>query len=53
MHEPPVQSDCCVLSGNYHLESNPVRHAKAPLAAAIGKQDVREMYREFLKWWPD
>ncbi|MGH4677777.1 replication initiation protein, partial [Klebsiella pneumoniae] len=30
------QSDCCVLSGNYHLESNPVRHAKAPLAAAIG-----------------
>ncbi|MFU1920961.1 replication initiation protein, partial [Klebsiella pneumoniae] len=25
-----------VLSGNYHLESNPVRHAKAPLAAAIG-----------------
>ncbi|MGN9872716.1 replication initiation protein [Klebsiella pneumoniae] len=37
MHEPPVQSDCCALSGNYHLESNPVRHAKAPLAAAIGK----------------
>ncbi|MFK5523291.1 replication initiation protein, partial [Klebsiella pneumoniae] len=26
----------CALSGNYHLESNPVRHAKAPLAAAIG-----------------
>ncbi|MFU1920689.1 replication initiation protein, partial [Klebsiella pneumoniae] len=25
-----------VLSGNYHLESNPVRHAKAPLAAATG-----------------
>ncbi|HGV4347850.1 replication initiation protein, partial [Klebsiella pneumoniae] len=24
------------LSGNYHLESNPVRHAKAPLAAATG-----------------
>ncbi|HGS6249012.1 TPA: replication initiation protein, partial [Klebsiella pneumoniae] len=23
-------------SGNYHLESNPVRHAKAPLAAATG-----------------
>ncbi|MFG0494585.1 replication initiation protein, partial [Raoultella sp. zjy_5] len=23
-------------SGNYRLESNPVRHAKAPLAAAIG-----------------
>ncbi|HAG7685741.1 TPA: replication initiation protein, partial [Escherichia coli] len=28
------------------------RHAKAPLAAATGKQDVREMYREFLKWRP-
>ncbi|WP_410315068.1 replication initiation protein [Klebsiella pneumoniae] len=36
MHEPPVQSDCCALSGNYRLESNPERHAKAPLAAAIG-----------------
>ncbi|POU37994.1 replication initiation protein, partial [Citrobacter freundii complex sp. CFNIH12] len=23
MHEPPVQSDCCALSGNYQLESNP------------------------------
>ncbi|TRK35055.1 replication initiation protein, partial [Salmonella enterica subsp. enterica serovar Give] len=23
-----------------------------PLAAATGKQDVREMYREFLKWRP-
>ncbi|MDM4175413.1 replication initiation protein, partial [Klebsiella oxytoca] len=30
------QSDCCALSGNYRLESNPVRHAKAPLAAATG-----------------
>jgi hypothetical protein len=49
----PVQSDCCALSGNYRLESNPERHAKAPLAAAIGKQNVREMYREFLKWWPE
>ncbi|MGD3018666.1 replication initiation protein, partial [Escherichia coli] len=27
---------CCALSGNYRLESNPVRHDKAPLAAAIG-----------------
>ncbi|EBN0017049.1 replication initiation protein [Klebsiella pneumoniae] len=36
MHEPPVQSDCCALSGNYPLESNPERHAKAPLAAATG-----------------
>ncbi|MCH1810931.1 replication initiation protein, partial [Klebsiella pneumoniae] len=24
------------LSGNYHLESNPKRHDKAPLAAATG-----------------
>ena len=36
MHEPPVQSDCCAFSGNYQLESNPERHDKAPLAAAIG-----------------
>ncbi|MES4491916.1 replication initiation protein, partial [Escherichia coli] len=27
MHEPPVQPDRCALSGNYRLESNPVRHA--------------------------
>ncbi|ECB7456136.1 replication initiation protein, partial [Klebsiella pneumoniae] len=26
----------CALSGNYHLESNPERHDKAPLAAATG-----------------
>ncbi|HIF0913906.1 TPA: replication initiation protein [Klebsiella pneumoniae] len=26
MHEPPVQSDRCAFSGNYHLESNPKRH---------------------------
>ncbi|EAB5867632.1 TPA: replication initiation protein, partial [Escherichia coli] len=26
----------CALSGNYRLESNPERHAKAPLAAATG-----------------
>ncbi|EPP2753472.1 TPA: replication initiation protein, partial [Escherichia coli] len=26
MHEPPVQPDRCALSGNYRLESNPVRH---------------------------
>ncbi|MGS7629601.1 replication initiation protein, partial [Escherichia coli] len=23
MHEPPVQSDRCVFSGNYRLESKP------------------------------
>ncbi|MEX1771527.1 replication initiation protein, partial [Escherichia coli] len=33
MHEPPVQSDCCALSGNYRLESNPELQAKALLAA--------------------
>ncbi|MFO5872568.1 replication initiation protein, partial [Klebsiella pneumoniae] len=27
MHEPPVQSDRCALSGNYRLESNPDRRA--------------------------
>ncbi|WP_319784902.1 replication initiation protein [Escherichia coli] len=32
------------MSGNYRLESNPERHEKSPLAAATGKQDVREMY---------
>ncbi|MCX0020771.1 replication initiation protein, partial [Escherichia coli] len=31
-----VQPDRCALSGNYRLESNPVRHDKAPLAAATG-----------------
>ncbi|HIF6873155.1 MULTISPECIES: replication initiation protein [Enterobacteriaceae] len=52
MHEPPVQSDCCALSGNYHLESNPERHAKAPLAAAIGKGGTRLTEGEFLKSQP-
>ncbi len=47
----PVQSDRCALSGNYQLESNPERH-ESPLATAIGKQDVREMSQEFLKWRP-
>ena len=36
MHEPPVQSDRCALSGNYQLESNPERHDKSPVAVAIG-----------------
>nr|WP_114476149.1 replication initiation protein [Klebsiella pneumoniae] len=52
MHDPPVQSDYHALFGNYRLESNPKRHDKSPLAVATGKQDVREMYSEFLKWWP-
>ncbi|EPN5436116.1 replication initiation protein [Escherichia coli] len=38
MHEPPVQSDRCALSGNYRLESNPVRHDLSPLAAATGNR---------------
>ncbi|MEJ9965452.1 replication initiation protein [Escherichia albertii] len=41
MHEPPVQPDRCALSGNYRLESNPVRHDKAPLAAATGRGCTR------------
>ncbi|QCS23722.1 replication initiation protein (plasmid) [Salmonella enterica subsp. enterica serovar Typhimurium] len=44
MHEPPVQSDCCALSGNYRLESNPDRHDLTPLAAANGKR----MYKRLL-----
>ncbi|WP_258096279.1 replication initiation protein [Klebsiella pneumoniae] len=43
MHEPPVQSDRCALSGNYRLESNPDRPDYSPLATATGKQDVREI----------
>ena len=38
MHEPPVQSDRCALSGNYRLESNPERHDLSPLAAATGNR---------------
>ncbi|WP_307721827.1 replication initiation protein [Escherichia coli] len=53
MHEPPVQPDRCVLSGNYRLESNPVRHALTPLAAATGNRISRarfiQMLTEFLK----
>ncbi|XGG64757.1 replication initiation protein (plasmid) [Klebsiella pneumoniae] len=52
MHEPPVQSDCCAFSGNYRLESNPERHAKTPLAAAIGKRFTERVVAfstEFLK----
>ncbi|WP_154052067.1 replication initiation protein, partial [Enterobacter hormaechei] len=30
--------DCCALSGNYRLESNPERHDKTPLAAANSKR---------------
>ena len=69
MHEPPVQSDRCALSGNYRLESNPVRHDLSPLAAAPVRHDLsplaaatgnrisRARYvggaTEFLKWWPN
>ena len=42
MHKPPVQSDRCALSGNYQLESNPERHDKTPLAAAISNRSARE-----------
>ncbi|HIA8995357.1 TPA: replication initiation protein, partial [Escherichia coli] len=30
------------LSGNYQLESNPERHDKTPLAAAISNRSARE-----------
>ncbi|MFG3735086.1 replication initiation protein [Klebsiella pneumoniae] len=46
MHEPPVQPDCCALSGNYRLESNPVRHALTPLAAATGNWSSQERKSE-------
>ncbi|EPC9008051.1 MULTISPECIES: replication initiation protein [Enterobacteriaceae] len=49
MHEPPVQPDRCALSGNYRLESNPVRHELSPLAAAIGKSRCARDFRECLK----
>ena len=42
MHEPPVQSDRCALSGNYRLESNPKRHDLTPLAAATGRGCTRD-----------
>ncbi|WP_250154019.1 replication initiation protein [Escherichia coli] len=37
----PVQPDRCALSGNYRLESNPVRHDLTPLAAATGRGCTR------------
>ncbi len=45
MHEPPVQPDRCALSGNYQLESNPERHDKTPLAAAIVTGCARDVSR--------
>ncbi|KAB8154622.1 hypothetical protein FNV35_23825, partial [Raoultella ornithinolytica] len=35
------------------ISLSPPTICNSALAAATGKQDVREMYREFLKWWPD
>ncbi|MBJ2901503.1 replication initiation protein [Salmonella enterica subsp. enterica serovar Derby] len=49
MHEPPVQPDRCALSGNYRLESNPERHDKAPLAAAIGNWELVDLDIESLE----
>ncbi|MDM6792569.1 replication initiation protein [Escherichia coli] len=48
MHEPPVQSDCCAFSGNYRLESNPVRHDLTPLAAATGNRISRAMMAQMV-----
>ena len=44
MHEPPVQSDRCALSGNYRLESNPEdtqkRHWQQPLVTDSQNKEV-------------
>ncbi|WP_309142191.1 replication initiation protein [Escherichia coli] len=49
MHEPPVQPDRCAFSGNYRLESNPVRHDLAPLAAAVGNLVSRAMMAQMVQ----
>lgn len=49
MHEPPVQSDCCVFSSNYHLESNPEKRVKTPMAAATGNRFAEQRSVEVLK----
>ncbi|WP_275354119.1 hypothetical protein, partial [Klebsiella pneumoniae] len=49
MHEPPVQSDRCASSGNFQLDSNPERHDKAPLAAAIGNWELVDLDIESLE----
>ncbi|WP_310809220.1 replication initiation protein [Enterobacter hormaechei] len=40
MHEPPVQSDCCALSGNYRLESNPDSPPLNQLPVATANGDL-------------
>lgn len=45
----PVQPDYHVVSVTIILSPTRNRHEKSPVVVAIGKQDVREMYREFLK----
>ncbi|MCS1573598.1 replication initiation protein [Escherichia coli] len=45
----PVQPDRCALSGNYRLESNPVRHDLAPLAAAVGNLVSRAMMAQMVQ----
>lgn len=45
---PPVQPDRCALSGNYRLESNPVRHDLTPLAAATGNRISRAMMAQMV-----
>ncbi|WP_346588383.1 replication initiation protein [Escherichia coli] len=49
MHEPPVQSDRCALSGNYRLESKPRRHDLSPLAAAVGNLVSRAMMAQMVQ----
>ncbi|WP_337224078.1 hypothetical protein, partial [Salmonella enterica] len=52
MHEPPVQSDWCACSGNFQLDSNPERHHKEPLAAAIGNWGLVDLDIEILEVVP-
>ncbi len=53
----PVQSDCCALSGNYRLESNPKdtpkRHWQQPLVTGLAERVNVGDATEFLKWWPN
>ncbi|XIZ65270.1 replication initiation protein (plasmid) [Escherichia coli] len=49
MHEPPFSPTAARLSGNYRLESNPVRHDLAPLAAAVGNLVSRAMMAQMVQ----
>ncbi len=50
---PPFSPTTTPIPVTINLSPTRKDTTKSPLAVATGKQDVREMYREFLKWWPD